>query len=120
MADSHVSSVWERAWIRPSEDVKVTSNNLLFFNDNKSRDGCSVSRAQAVRALSPGCLPWILPMSVTLAFSAQLDRSVKSRSSGTATTTFGVGTCSLDPSMLGVGWGLRLYRNRVLVILLLA
>jgi hypothetical protein len=51
--------------------VNVTSNKLLVFNDRRERDGCSVSRAQAVKAFSPGCLPWILPSSDTSAFAAQ-------------------------------------------------
>lgn len=94
VAASHVRSVYVRAWILPSGVLKVISNRLLAFNERKAREGCRVSRAQAVRALSPGCLPCILPSRETFAFSAhEVLREVRS-SSGTLTTSlrsFGAG-----------------------------
>ena len=82
----HVSFVCVRACILPSGDVNVTPNKLLDFNDKNARDGCRVSLAQVVRALSPRCLPWILPSSATLVFSAQVVCNVNRSSFGTVTT----------------------------------
>jgi hypothetical protein len=67
---------------------KVTSNNLLFLSESKERKGCSVSRAQAVRALSSGCLPCTLPINETLAFTAQLERNVARSSSKRSATNY--------------------------------
>ena len=86
MAASQVSSVWVSAWILPSGKLNVISNRLLAFKDRNASDGCRVSRAQAVRALSPGCLPCILPNMDTLDFSAHDVLRVLSKSSGTLTT----------------------------------
>ena len=57
---SQMRYVCVRAWILPSGLVKVISNRLLVFNESIEREGWRVSRAQAVSALNPGCLPWIL------------------------------------------------------------
>lgn len=62
--------------------MNVTSNKLFVFSDRKEREECSVSRAQAVKALSPGCLPCILPRSDTSAFAAQVEQRVSSTAAG--------------------------------------
>jgi hypothetical protein len=59
---------------------------VLAFNESNASEGWRVSRAQAVRVLSPGCLPCIYPSSDKLASAAHVERSDWSSSSGTATT----------------------------------
>ena len=54
---SHVSSIRVSACNLPSRCEKITSNKLLASKDKKASEWSRVSRAQAVRALSPGCLP---------------------------------------------------------------
>ena len=97
-AFSQTSSVWVRACTLPSGSLKDISKRLLAFNESRVSVGWRVSRAQAVRALSPGCLPWMRPNKETLAFSAQVDRSDERRSSGTVTTT-------LRSCVSCAGWG---------------
>ena len=59
------------------------------------REGCNDSRAQAVKALSPGCLPFILPSRETSALVAHVDRNDVSSSSGTLTTRLRVSVVEL-------------------------
>ena len=82
-AASEDSSACVRACILPSTELKVISKRLWVFKVRRTSEGCRVSRAQAVRALSPGCLPWILPNRETTAFSAQVDLREFRSSSGT-------------------------------------
>ena len=70
----------------PSGCENVTSKRLFAFRESNARDGCRVSRAQAVRDLSPRCLPCIRPMSDRLALVAHVVRSDCSSSTGTAIT----------------------------------
>ena len=71
-ADAHVRFVWFRAWILPSGVAKVTSNRLLALSDSSSKLECKFSLAHVVRALSPGCLPYIRPNSETDALVLQV------------------------------------------------
>lgn len=73
-------------WILSSRSVKVTSNILLALRERRARDRCRVSRAQVVRALSPGCLPWIFPTRETYVFAAQVECSVARSASSIVTT----------------------------------
>ena len=54
--------------------------------DKKVKDGWSVSRAQAVSALRPGCLPWTLPRRETSALDAHVLRTFECSYSGTVMT----------------------------------
>ena len=85
-ADAHVRSVRFSACILPSGLSNVSSNTLLDFIESSLR-GWRVSRGQAVRALSPGCLPWILPKRETDDFPSQWVRKVASSLSESLATS---------------------------------
>lgn len=102
--------------ILPCGCLKVTLNKLIVFKDNRERDGCRVSRAQAVKVLSPRCLPWILPNNETSALDVQVEqRDSKSASGIIATslrnTLWWVGAVGVKSSSYGgfivlvVTWG---------------
>ena len=95
LADSPTSSVCVSACILPSRLLNVISNKLLVLRERKFRERCRLFRAQVVRALSPGCLPWMRPNRETFAFSAHVVRNVVRRSSGIVTTNlrYVVGVC---------------------------
>ena len=74
--------------------MNVTSNRLLALRDKRARVGCSVSRAHAVKALSPGCLPWILPRRETSALAAHVERNAARSASGMVTTNLRLSSCN--------------------------
>ena len=98
---SQTRSVWVRAWILPSGVLNVTSNKLLALSARNIRDGYRFSWAQAMRALSPGCLPCILPNKERLVFAAQVARSVVRTASGIAALSWRVHGCLSNGGSVG-------------------
>ena len=90
---SHESSAWVNTWILPPRNLKLTSNKLLVFNEKKEGDGWRVSWAQAMRTLSPGCLPCILPRRHNYALVAQVEHNVANNASGIVATSLRVTFC---------------------------
>lgn len=97
-AVSQVRSFCVSACVRPSCAVNVTSNKFLVLSESSAREGCSDSRAQGVKALSPGGLPFILPSRETFALAVHVDRNDVSSSSGKLTTRLRVSVVELGVS----------------------